>query len=126
VRFGSLLVAMLLLGATGALGLITVERMQAGRELVLHTYRVRGLLKDLRADIGETHASRPKHPICRNSPVINCKRFWRSAICCRTTRSNRRELNSSANCSSKISISYTIVSHTQIVWEPAIPEKRIR
>jgi signal transduction histidine kinase len=66
VRFGSLIVAMLLLAATGALGLITVERMQASRELVLHTYRVRGLLKDLRADIGESHANFDLYQLSRN------------------------------------------------------------
>lgn len=66
VRFGSLLVAMLLLAATGALGLITVQRLQSGRELVLHTYRVRGLLKDLRADIGESHAGFDLYLLSRN------------------------------------------------------------
>jgi signal transduction histidine kinase len=58
--------AMLLLGATGALGIITVERMQSGRELVLHTYRVRGLLKDLRTDIAESHAGFDLYLLSRN------------------------------------------------------------
>jgi signal transduction histidine kinase len=66
MRFGSLLLAMLLLAATGVLGLITVQRMQSGRELVLHTYRVRGLLKDLRADIAESHAGFDLYLLSRN------------------------------------------------------------
>jgi len=66
MRFGSLLVAILLLAATGVLGLITVQRMQSGRELVLHTYRVRGLLKDLRVDIAESHAGFDLYQLSRN------------------------------------------------------------
>jgi signal transduction histidine kinase len=66
MRFGSLLVAMLLLAATGVLGLVTVQRMQSGRELVLHTYHVRGLLKDLRADIAESHAGFDLYLLSRN------------------------------------------------------------
>lgn len=66
MRFGSLLVAMLLLAVTGVLGLITVQRMQSGRELVLHTYRVRGLLKDLQSDIAESHAGFDLYQLSRN------------------------------------------------------------
>jgi signal transduction histidine kinase len=66
MRFGSLLVAILLLAATGVLGLITVQRLQSGRELVLHTYRVRGLLKDLRADIAESHTGFDLYLLSRN------------------------------------------------------------
>jgi signal transduction histidine kinase len=57
VRFGSLILAMVLLAATGVIGLATVEKMKASRESVLHTYLVRGLLKDLRSDVGENHAN---------------------------------------------------------------------
>jgi signal transduction histidine kinase len=56
-RFGSLIVAVVLLVSTGLIGIITVDRMKASRELVLHTYRVQGLLKDLRAKTQEIHAN---------------------------------------------------------------------
>jgi signal transduction histidine kinase len=56
-RFGSLVVAVVLLVATGAIGVITVERMKASRDLILHTNRVQGLLKDLRAKTQEVHAN---------------------------------------------------------------------
>ena len=56
-RFGSLVVAVVLLVSTGIIGIITVDRMRASRELVLHTYHVHGLLKDLRAKTQEIHAN---------------------------------------------------------------------
>lgn len=57
IRFGSLILAVVLLAVTGAIGFVTVERMKASRDLLLHTYYIRGLLKDLRSDIGEIHAN---------------------------------------------------------------------
>jgi signal transduction histidine kinase len=66
IRFGSLILALLLLGATGVIGLATVQRMKASRETVLHTYKVRGLLKDLRSDIGESHANFDLYLLSRN------------------------------------------------------------
>ena len=57
MRLGSLVLAAIFLLATGVIGLITVDRMQNSRDLVLHTYQVRGLLKDLRSDIGSVHAN---------------------------------------------------------------------
>jgi signal transduction histidine kinase len=56
-RLGSLALAAMLLAATGVIGLVTVDRIQSSRDLVLHTYHVRGLLKDLRAEIGDAHAN---------------------------------------------------------------------
>jgi signal transduction histidine kinase len=57
MRLGSLVLAVVLLAATGVIGIVTVQRMKESRELVLHTYRVRGLLKDLRSEIDEIHAN---------------------------------------------------------------------
>jgi signal transduction histidine kinase len=57
MRLGSLILTLFLLGVTGVIGYITMERVRASRDLVLHTYQVRGRLKDLRADIGESHAN---------------------------------------------------------------------
>lgn len=57
MRFGSIILAVVLLVVTGAIGFVTVERMKASRDLLLHTYYIRGLLKDLRSDIGEIHAN---------------------------------------------------------------------
>lgn len=57
IRFRSLIVAFVLLVSTGLIGIITVDRMRASRELVLHTYHVQGLLKDLRAETQEIHAN---------------------------------------------------------------------
>ncbi len=56
MRFGSLILAIFLLAAAGIIAYVTVTRMKESRGLVLHTYLVRGLLKDLRAEIAETHA----------------------------------------------------------------------
>ena len=56
-RLGSLVLAAIFLLATGVTGSVTVDRMQSSRDLVLHTYHVRGLLKDLRSDIGNVHAN---------------------------------------------------------------------
>ncbi len=56
-RFGSLIIAVLLLAMTGVIGMVTVERMKESRDLVLHTYHVHGLLKDLRSEIDEVHAN---------------------------------------------------------------------
>ncbi len=56
-RLGSLVLAAIFLLATGVTGFVTVDRMQNSRDLVLHTYHVRGLLKDLRSDIGNVHAN---------------------------------------------------------------------
>ena len=56
-RLGSLVLAAIFLVATGVTGFVTVDRMQNSRDLVLHTYQVRGLLKDLRSDIGNVHAN---------------------------------------------------------------------
>jgi signal transduction histidine kinase len=66
VRFGSLILAVVLLAAAGVTGLATVEKMKASRELVLHTYLVRGLLKDLRSDVGENHANFDLYQLSRN------------------------------------------------------------
>jgi signal transduction histidine kinase len=57
IRFGSLILALFLLAGTGVIGIVTVERLKASRQMALHTYEVRGLLKDLRSDIGENHAN---------------------------------------------------------------------
>jgi signal transduction histidine kinase len=57
MRLGSLVLAAIFLLATGVTGFVTVDRMQSSRDLVLHTYQVRGLLKDLRSDIGNVHAN---------------------------------------------------------------------
>jgi signal transduction histidine kinase len=57
MRLGSLVLAAIFLLATGVIGLITVDRMQSSRDLVLHTYQIRGLLKDLRSDIDSVHAN---------------------------------------------------------------------
>jgi signal transduction histidine kinase len=57
---------LVLLGITGVIGYVTVERVKASRDLVLHTYQVRGLLKDLRADIGESHANFDLFQLARN------------------------------------------------------------
>jgi signal transduction histidine kinase len=56
-RLGSLVLAAIFLLATGVTGFVTVDRMQSSRDLVLHTYQVRGVLKDLRSDIGNVHAN---------------------------------------------------------------------
>jgi signal transduction histidine kinase len=66
VRLGSLIVAMLLLVATGIIGLATVGQMRSSREWVLHSYMVRGLLKDLRSDISESHANFDLYQLSRN------------------------------------------------------------
>ena len=55
-RFGSLVLAAVLLAATGVIAFILVDRMQSSRDLVLRTYHVRGLLNVLRTDIAEAHA----------------------------------------------------------------------
>ena len=56
-RLGSLVLAAIFLVATGVTGFVTVDRMQNSRDWVLHSYEVRGLLKDLRSDIGNVHAN---------------------------------------------------------------------
>ncbi len=66
MRFGSLILALLLLVVTGVIGMVTVERMKESRELVLHTYYVRGLLKDLRSEIDENHANFNLYQLSRN------------------------------------------------------------
>lgn len=66
IRFGSLIFAVILLLATGAVALVTVEHMRATRELVLHAYVVRGLLKDLKADADENHANFELYQLMRN------------------------------------------------------------
>ena len=65
-RWGSLILTLLLLAATGIIGYATVHRVKDNRNLVLHTYAVRGLLKDLRADIGESHANFDLYQLSRN------------------------------------------------------------
>jgi len=66
MRWGSLILTFFLLGVTGVIGYVTVQRVQASRELVLHSYQGRGLLKDLRADIGESHANFDLYQLSRN------------------------------------------------------------
>jgi signal transduction histidine kinase len=66
MRFGSLALALVLLVVTGMIGLVTVERMKESRELVLHTYYVRGLLKDLRSEIDANHANFNLYQLSRN------------------------------------------------------------
>lgn len=66
MRWASLILTLLLLGITGVIGYITVERVKSSRDLVLHTYQVRGRLKDLRADIGESHANFDLFQLSRN------------------------------------------------------------
>lgn len=66
IRFGSLLLAVVLLAATGAIGIATIERLKASRETVLHTYRVHGLLKDLRSEIDEVHANYDLYLLSQN------------------------------------------------------------
>ncbi len=55
-RFASLFLAFVLLAVAGFIAYVTMDRMKGSRDLVLHTYQVRGLLKDLRSVIFETHA----------------------------------------------------------------------
>jgi signal transduction histidine kinase len=66
MRIGSLILALVLLAATGVIGYVTVEKMKASRELVLHTYFVQGLLKDLRSNISESHANFDLYLLLRN------------------------------------------------------------
>ncbi len=66
LRFASLILAMTLLVATGAIGLITLEKMKASGDQVLHTYAVQGRLKDIRSDIGENHANFDLYQLSRN------------------------------------------------------------
>jgi signal transduction histidine kinase len=66
MRWGSLIFTLLLLAVTGVIGFITVNRVKTTRDQVLHTYGVRGLLKDLRADIGESHANFDLYQLSRN------------------------------------------------------------
>jgi signal transduction histidine kinase len=66
MRFGSLILALVMVVVTGVIGLVTVEKMKASRELVLHTYYVRGLLKDLRSEIDENHANFDLYQLSRN------------------------------------------------------------
>ncbi len=70
IRFGSLILAVVLLAATGVIGYVTVQKMMASRNLVLHTYFVRGLLKDLRSDIGESHANFDLFQLSRNPDEV--------------------------------------------------------
>jgi signal transduction histidine kinase len=65
-RLGSLILALVLLAATGVIGIATVERLKSSREMALHTYELRSLLKDLRSDIGETHANFDLYLLSRN------------------------------------------------------------
>jgi signal transduction histidine kinase len=69
-RIGSLVLAALFLLSTGVLGFITVARMQSSRDLVLHTYHVSGLLKDLRSDIGNVHANFDLYQLTGNSDEV--------------------------------------------------------
>ena len=71
IRFGSLVIAVVLLAATGLIGIVTVERMKASRDLVLHTYRVHGLLKDLRSEIDETHANFDMYLLAKSPKEIS-------------------------------------------------------
>jgi signal transduction histidine kinase len=48
------------------MGLATVQRMKSSREWVLHTFLVRGLLKDLRSSIAESHANFDLYQLSRN------------------------------------------------------------
>jgi CHASE3 domain sensor protein len=66
MRFGSLILAVALLAATGILGIVTVAKMKASRDQVIHTYMVQGLLKDLRSDIGDSHANFDLYQLSRN------------------------------------------------------------
>jgi signal transduction histidine kinase len=66
MRWGSLILTLFLLGVTGVIGYVTVQRVKSSRDLVLHTYRVRGRLKDLRSDIGESHANFDLFQLSRN------------------------------------------------------------
>jgi signal transduction histidine kinase len=66
MRWGSLLLTLVLLAVTGVLGYITVNRVMVSRDLVLHSYTVRGSLKDLRADIAESHANFDLYQLSRN------------------------------------------------------------
>jgi signal transduction histidine kinase len=66
MRFGSLILAVALLAATGVLGIVTVAKMKASRDQVIHTYMVQGLLKDLRSDIGDSHANFDLYQLSRN------------------------------------------------------------
>ena len=70
-RFGSLALAVVLLLATGIVGFVTVERLKASRDLVLHTYRVAGILKDLRSDISEVHANFDLYQLSRNPKEVS-------------------------------------------------------
>jgi signal transduction histidine kinase len=71
IRLGSLILAVVLLVATGVFGYVTVQRTTTSRKLVLHTYLVHGLLKDLRSDIGESHANFDLFQLSRNPDEIS-------------------------------------------------------
>jgi len=66
MRWGSLILTLILLSMTGVIGFVTVQRVNSSRAQVLHTYKVRSLLKDLRADIGEGHANFDLYQLSRN------------------------------------------------------------
>lgn len=65
-RFASLILGVVLLAATGIIGLFTVTRMMESRGLILHTYLVRGLLKDLRSQTHEIHANFDLYLLSKN------------------------------------------------------------
>jgi signal transduction histidine kinase len=65
-RWASPFFTLFLLVVTAIIGYVTVQRLKASRDLVLHTYQVRGLLKDLRAEIGESHADFDLYQLSRN------------------------------------------------------------
>jgi signal transduction histidine kinase len=70
-RFASLFLAFVLLAVAGFIAFVTVERMKGSRDQVLHTYQVRGFLKDLRSEVAETHAQFDLFQISNNLNEIN-------------------------------------------------------
>ncbi len=71
MRFASLFLAFVLLAVAGFIAFVTVDRMKSSRDLILHTYQVRGLLKDLRSAIFETHAQFDLFRLSNNAKEVS-------------------------------------------------------
>jgi signal transduction histidine kinase len=70
-RYASLVLATVLVTATGMVGFATVEQMQRSQDWVLHTYLVRGLLKDLRSEISDGHADFDLNQLSGNANEVS-------------------------------------------------------
>lgn len=69
-RFDSLILAVAFLAAAAIISFVTAKRMEQSRALVLHTYQVRGLLKDLRSDIAASHANFDLYQLFKNEAEV--------------------------------------------------------